>query len=289
MIWRTYSLVLMILLPIFLAAQPACDLRFIIDQNDQAVGGIFEIRIQIKASNSTFEMGTSNLVFSYNSAALDQNVVLTPLNFSGLISFPPDPLIAYNTMGIAEPLSGAKSLNIVYSTGSSAGQTVGFDWMDVASIAFTINDASSTDLLWRTSAPSRTIIFDPGGSEITHGILFDEIDIPLQPPTSVEEGTADIPTVFQLHPNYPNPFNPSTTLRFDIPATGSAFVDVRLVIYNSLGQAIRTLYQDKSSPGSYEIQWDGRTDFGGNAPSGVYFVVFNAGSFTQTGKLLLLK
>jgi hypothetical protein len=70
---------------------------------------------------------------------------------------------------------------------------------------------------------------------------------------------------------------------------GSGLVNTKLVIYNSLGQAIKTLYQDKLSAGSYEVQWDGRTDFGDNASSGIYFAIFKAGGYSQTGKLLLLK
>jgi len=108
-------------------------------------------------------------------------------------------------------------------------------------------------------------------------------------PISVEVPKApEIPTVYKLHSNYPNPFNPTTTLRFDIPG-GAERVDGKLVIYNSLGQEIKTLVQDKFSPGSYEVQWDGRTDFGNSAPSGIYFVVFRTDRFSQTGKLLLLK
>jgi len=98
-----------------------------------------------------------------------------------------------------------------------------------------------------------------------------------------------IPTAFKLHSNYPNPFNPITTLRFDIPSTGVELVDTKLIIYNSLGQVIKTLYQDKLSAGSYKVQWDGTTDFGNNAPSGIYFAIFKADGFSQTRKLVLLK
>jgi parallel beta-helix repeat protein len=97
------------------------------------------------------------------------------------------------------------------------------------------------------------------------------------------------PHEFQLYQNYPNPFNPTTTIRFDIPITGSGLIDTRIDIYNSIGQAIKTLYQDRLNAGSYEVQWDGTTDLGNIAPSGIYFVVLRANEFTQTGKLVLVK
>ena len=105
----------------------------------------------------------------------------------------------------------------------------------------------------------------------------------------IEPLMLEIPKKFKLHSNYPNPFNPSTTIRFDIPVTGSGFVDTRLGIYNSIGQVIKNLYRNTLSAGSYEVQWDGTTDFGSDAPSGIYFVLFKADGFTQTRKLVLIK
>jgi uncharacterized protein YjiK len=98
-----------------------------------------------------------------------------------------------------------------------------------------------------------------------------------------------LPTAFNLQPNYPNPFNPSTTIGFEIPPTATELVDTKLVIYNTLGQLTKMLYQDKLNAGSYEVQWDGTNDLGNNVPSGIYFVVFRADGFFQTRKLILLK
>jgi hypothetical protein len=107
-------------------------------------------------------------------------------------------------------------------------------------------------------------------------------------PVSVTAPKA-LPTGFKLHSNYPNPFNPTTTVGFDIPPTRSELVDVKIVIYNTLGQVTKNLYQDKLGAGSYEVQWDGTTDSGNNAPSGIYFLVFRTHEFSQTKKLVLVK
>jgi parallel beta-helix repeat protein len=92
------------------------------------------------------------------------------------------------------------------------------------------------------------------------------------------------PAYFKLHQNYPNPFNPGTTIKFDIPTSGQAQnFDVRIKIYDMLGREVFQ-YSDVKSPGSYEIRFDGT-----NLASGMYIYVLNAGSFTDTKKMVLLK
>lgn len=85
---------------------------------------------------------------------------------------------------------------------------------------------------------------------------------------------------FSLKQNYPNPFNPTTTIEFDI----SVRTFISLKIYNSLGQHISTLIQKELSAGNHKIVWDGKI-----YSSGIYFYTLQAGSFSQTKKLLLIK
>ena len=98
--------------------------------------------------------------------------------------------------------------------------------------------------------------------------------------TSVEQLGEAIPEHYALHPNYPNPFNPQTTLRFDLPEAAP----VSLVIYDLLGRLVETLIKDDLSPGQYSFVWNA-TD----RPSGLYLAHLNAGSFSQTRKLILMK
>jgi hypothetical protein len=120
---------------------------------------------------------------------------------------------------------------------------------------------------------------------IAHDVTF-EYQEWVQP---VGQSISDLPNQFKLNPNYPNPFNPATTIRFDIPETVKGLADTRLVIYNTTGQIVRILSQEKLHPGSYEIQWDSSTDSGNTASSGTYFVMFQAGEFIQTEKVVLIK
>ena len=103
--------------------------------------------------------------------------------------------------------------------------------------------------------------------------------------TVTEAEIPEAPKAFALHQNVPNPFNPATTIRFDLPRAAY----VRLNIYDVSGRLIRTLMDAKMEPGIKEIAWDGKDSKGQETTSGVYFYRLTAGSFTATKKMVLLK
>jgi flagellar hook assembly protein FlgD len=94
---------------------------------------------------------------------------------------------------------------------------------------------------------------------------------------------------FDLHQNFPNPFNPSTTLQFDIPYNDKGLTKIDLVIYNNLGQLVRRLYRDNLSAGIFRIRWDGKDDAGNVLPTGLYFAEFRAYQFSKTIRMTLLR
>ncbi|MDZ7722520.1 MAG: FlgD immunoglobulin-like domain containing protein [candidate division KSB1 bacterium] len=94
-----------------------------------------------------------------------------------------------------------------------------------------------------------------------------------------------MPSEYKLHPNIPNPFNPSTRLSYDIPAASN----VRLTIYNLRGQEIRTLASGQQPAGRHTVIWDGCDNSGRLLPGGIYFAIFKAGDYKTSQKLLLLK
>lgn len=102
--------------------------------------------------------------------------------------------------------------------------------------------------------------------------------------TAVEE-TGVVPPRFSLAPNYPNPFNPTTTIRFSLPQPGEA----ELAIYNLLGQRVATLVKGVQEAGSQVLQWNGRDEQGRELASGVCFYRLQAGAQVETRKLLLLR
>ena len=92
-----------------------------------------------------------------------------------------------------------------------------------------------------------------------------------------------VPEKLKLYPNYPNPFNPTTTIRFDIPY-GETYDDASLQIYDITGRLVGTLMNDKAVGGEYEIKWNA-----GDLSSGVYMVQLKSGDRTVTQKLTLFK
>jgi glucose/arabinose dehydrogenase len=112
-----------------------------------------------------------------------------------------------------------------------------------------------------------------------------EVTLPAEQSTGIQSNLST-PKDFTLNQNYPNPFNPSTTIRYSMAKYGN----VKLIIYNILGEKIRALINSDVSPGNYEIQWDGKDDDNVSVSSGVYFIQMTSGAnFISTKKMLLLK
>jgi len=99
------------------------------------------------------------------------------------------------------------------------------------------------------------------------------------PPTSVESGTL-APSSFVLEQNFPNPFNPATTIRFTLHA--SLFTSLK--IYNTLGQEVATLVNGVKQPGKHEVVWDAS-----GQPSGIYYYSLKSGNAIEWKKMILIK
>ena len=97
--------------------------------------------------------------------------------------------------------------------------------------------------------------------------------------------SADVPEAFTLEPNYPNPFNPATRIAFALPEAA----DVRLAVYDVTGREVAVLAEGPKAAGAYAVEWAGRDGAGRVVPSGVYLYRLEAGTFTQTRRMVLLK
>jgi len=102
--------------------------------------------------------------------------------------------------------------------------------------------------------------------------------------TSAASGDG-LPVEYAVSPNYPNPFNPSTTIKFQLPQAGH----VDLVIYSVLGDEVIRLVSDQIEAGYHEVVWDGKNSSGVPVTSGVYLYRFSAGDYLIVRKMLLLK
>jgi hypothetical protein len=94
-----------------------------------------------------------------------------------------------------------------------------------------------------------------------------------------------VPVEFALHENYPNPFNPTTTLRFDLPEVSN----LTLTIYNMLGQKVRTFNYQNTSAGYHSVKWNATNDYGDPVGAGVYLYQLQTKDFVKTRKMVLLK
>jgi hypothetical protein len=128
---------------------------------------------------------------------------------------------------------------------------------------------------------------------IINGVLYGDTSL-----TGINKISSEVPEKFSLKQNYPNPFNPVTKIRFDIrpplnPLLSKEGKDdmqnagrqgVVLSVYDILGREVATLVNEKLSPGTYEVDFNGS-----NLPSGVYYYTLNALDFQKTKKMVLIK
>ncbi|RMH93074.1 MAG: T9SS C-terminal target domain-containing protein, partial [Calditrichaeota bacterium] len=110
------------------------------------------------------------------------------------------------------------------------------------------------------------------------------------PPVPIITGVAQdehrlLPGRFALRPNYPNPFNPETTIEVVVPHRAR----VRLEVYNILGQRVRTLAEGVFPAGIHRLRWDGRNEAGQPVASGIYIVHLTAGKVSQSRRMVLLR
>jgi hypothetical protein len=105
------------------------------------------------------------------------------------------------------------------------------------------------------------------------------------PTTGIPDPEIDVPRVTTLHQNVPNPFNPTTTIRFDLAQAGR----VELRLFDVAGRWVRTLASGVHEPGRHTAIWNGLDDAGRRAASGVYFYRLDAPEFVATRKLVLLE
>lgn len=129
---------------------------------------------------------------------------------------------------------------------------------------------------------SATFSHQKGGTEIT--ATGDTIKVNHQLTNVQIEKTTKIDG-FRLMPNFPNPFNATTTIRYSVPQTNP----VSIRIFNNRGQLVRVLVNKAHQPGEYQTKWDGATQNGQQVSSGLYFCKMTTGEFLQIQKMVLMK
>ena len=177
---------------------------------------------------------------------------------------------------------------------------------NIGNATLTISNISSTESVFSTNLTSYDI--QPGDSQMvqvaftpTEPIIYtsnlfvisndSEMDTLIVPVSGVGimlariELDAQLPHILVLYPNYPNPFNPVTTLRYDLPENSL----VNITIYDMLGREVKTLINQTQDAGYKSLIWDATNDYGKPVSAGIYLYQIQAGEYISTKKMVLLK
>lgn len=172
---------------------------------------------------------------------------------------------AHGTLTLPAPFGSHQALRIRSDdrfSGAATGRSISYQFIarNAASVQVTAADTLQPN--------SGTINIDPLSTSWSGPV-----------PTDVRVST-ELPSEFALMQNYPNPFNPSTTIEYQVASP--AFVTLK--VYNLLGQEVATLVSDQKEPGTYLVRWVAE-----DIPSGIYFAKMQAGAFTQTRRMMLVR
>jgi hypothetical protein len=143
-----------------------------------------------------------------------------------------------------------------------------------------VNEETGTDEWLLTSSflsPTLGWVAGENGMVLKYGLLPSGVE--------AESGVTTAPLNTVLEPNCPNPFFTSTRIKYQLSRQGP----VRLVVYNILGQSVRSLVDGIQKPGGYEVSWDGKDGEGHTAPNGIYFYRLETQAKSQTRKMVKVR
>jgi hypothetical protein len=122
-------------------------------------------------------------------------------------------------------------------------------------------------------------------SRFTGTVYFDDLKVEVIGVTALTENDTGLPRIFELHNNFPNPFNPATTIRFALPKPSQVLIEV----FNVIGQRVRVLADQSMQPGRYETIWNGKDGFGNQVGTGIYFYRLRTENVAIVKKMVLIK
>ena len=257
---------------------PAGVFQWVSRYNGSGNGDDFSRSLFVDAAGNSYITGNAR-----NSSGND-DFVTVKYNGSGIQQW----VSSYN--GTANSFDVANYVNLdadgnVYVTGYSSETGTGTD-------ICTIKYNNSGIQLWAQkfngigngSDFGRVVLADASGNVYVSGSCFvnnlDNCVIKYSPLTGINVLNNELPTGYSLSQNYPNPFNPATNIKFAIPQAGF----VKLTVFNMLGREVETLVNENLNAGTYNADWNASS-----YSSGVYFYKVQAGEFTDTRKMILVK
>ena len=235
--------------------------------------------------------------FDLASRTSHATLLVPPYLYSAELIGAKSQLPAYPELTWDSSLTSQHSYPDTSYTGIPLASYVTFNSIDAEVIyTFNSNDNLSTfedkPVAWKNvSGPNKYVYFDIPLSFFNRSqaiiALQTAVDDLLDIPTDINDQTdlAQLPHTIQLGQNYPNPFNPSTTIEFSLPEKDH----ISILVYNILGQQIRTLTDEEYSAGYHEVTWDGTNKSGDKVSSGIYLYKIVGRDFSDSKKMVLLK
>ena len=269
------------------AASSQVKVRFFVANPTITGGNVWSIQLRATVpTGQTWRVGSCNIRVNWTTSTNPAGVTILPdatvLEANSNIHNNAN----YGTMTTTSILGGATiSLNIVRNP-SSPCFTFGPGTYTLGRLRFNRLDSTACIRpVLRTTGSGPAVVYD-SLTQLTYAAGWDTLVnspagcIRLDYLTGIEEENNNLPTVYKLYNNYPNPFNPATTIKYDVP--NNAFV--KLTVYDILGKQVAQLVNKEMVAGRYEATWDAS-----NYASGTYIYKFESGEFTDVKKMILIK
>jgi len=174
----------------------------------------------------------------------------------------------------------------VFGLDIEGGQTEPNSEKVLVEVMFDMAKRVPSRLSFHLDSTEDAILSDVGGENVLCGYPDEQHPVNYEVNwLAVHEQSELVPAQFALHQNFPNPFNPTTTFRFDLPGES----EVRLAVYDMLGREVALLLRDNLPAGTHSVNWAGLNDKGTPVSTGIYYVKFVADEFLETRKVTLLK
>ena len=230
-----------------------------------------------------------SLEFGINNTATDQ--IDKNLGESELPPLPPfgnfDVRFTGNNIGLGlkkdiRVAEAGQKIHTIAFQRSSYSSVITVEWDSPPAGDFTLQDKIGGILIDQNmSAANSLTITNTNITGLKIFVTLDSEDIP----TGIDDNETVLPKDFLLYPNYPNPFNPVTTIKFELRTMSN----ISMTIFNAMGQKIRSLINGRIPAGSHSVVWNGLNDKGESVSSGTYFYVLNNGKNIRVKKMVLLK
>ncbi|NHZ85312.1 MAG: T9SS type A sorting domain-containing protein [Planctomycetia bacterium] len=274
--------------------------------NTILIGGGDFINDVAAGKNGFIYLSDNNKIYKVNTVDGSFSTLLSDAGANGLLFDEANNRLLY-TDDTPQTGSQISALDITTNTSAPLIANPNFQWLDGLTVDHIGNYYVSS---WSTNEVYRydpnftgSIVASTGHSSVPHSgpadIFYDQVNNVLAVPNftantvdfipfsqlSTDNSEISVPAEFKLHQNFPNPFNPTTTIFYDV----SKESNIKVTVFDLLGREIATLINQIEPIGSRSISWDGR-DFTGNlVNAGVYIYQIETEAFIQTKKMVLLK